>query len=138
VVLELCTRKVIGWTTSMRIDAKFPCAALKAAFSRRGEPWSVIMHTDRRNVYCGWGHRDLIRRYAVRQHERPWQLLRQCGCRRLFHSLKVKSVGGMPLMALDPLRQALLEYIEVEDNRIRRYSALGYLSPGAFEARVVK
>jgi transposase InsO family protein len=54
-----------------------------------------------------------------------------------FHSLKVESVHGVPLMHPDALRQVLFEYIEVEYNRTRRHSALGYVSPDAFEARVV-
>ena len=54
-----------------------------------------------------------------------------------FHSLKVESIHGVPLMHPDALRQALFEYIEVEYSRIRRHSALGYLSPEAFEARIV-
>ena len=55
----------------------------------------------------------------------------------LLHSLKVESVDGVPLMHPDALRQALFEYTEVEYNQTRRHSALGYLSPEAFEARIV-
>lgn len=54
-----------------------------------------------------------------------------------FHSVKVESIHGMPLMHPDALRQALFEYIEVEYNRTRRHSALGYISPDAFEAQIV-
>ena len=55
----------------------------------------------------------------------------------LFHSLKVESIHGVPLMHPDALRQALFEYTEVEYNRTRRHSAFGCISPDAFEARMV-
>ena len=65
VVLDLYTRKIIGWSTSTRINARLPCAALKAALARRGEPRGVIMHTDRGSVYCSLDHRNLICRYGL-------------------------------------------------------------------------
>jgi transposase InsO family protein len=55
-----------------------------------------------------------------------------------FHSRKVESIHGVPLMHSDALRQALFEYIEVEYDRTRRHSALGYISPDAFEAWIVE
>ena len=45
VVLDLYTRKVIGWATSTRIDAELACTALRGALARRGEPRGVVMHT---------------------------------------------------------------------------------------------
>ena len=94
-ILDLCTRKVIGWATSTRIDAEL------ASMSGRG------------NCYDN----------AVVES--------------FFHSLKVESIHGVPLMHPDGLRQVLFEYIEVEYNRTCRHSALGYISPDAFEARIV-
>ena len=57
VVIDLCTRKVIGWASSQRIDGQLACGALKAAIARRSPPHGVIMHTDRGSVYCGWQYR---------------------------------------------------------------------------------
>ena len=54
-----------------------------------------------------------------------------------FHSLKVESIHGVPLMHPDALREVLFEYIEVEYDRTRRHSALGYISPGKFEDQIV-
>jgi len=138
VILDLCTRKVIGWATSTRIDAALACTALKAALARRGEPRGVIMHTDRGSVYCGWDHRNLIRRYGlVASMSGRGNCYDNAVVESFFHSLKVESVHGVPLMHPDALRQALFEYIEVEYDRTRRHSALGYLGPEAFEARIV-
>ena len=53
-----------------------------------------------------------------------------------FHTLKVESIHGEPLVSPETLRRQLFEYIEVEYNRTRRHSALGYISPDAFEAQI--
>jgi transposase InsO family protein len=87
----------------------------------------MIMHTDRRNVYCGLA-----------------ASISGCGncydnsvVESFFISLKVESVHGVPLMDPDVLGQALFENIEVEYNRTSYHSAFGYRSPEALEARIV-
>ena len=52
-----------------------------------------------------------------------------------FHTLKVESIHGAPLVNRATLRRQLFEYIEIDYNRPRRHSALGYISPDAFEAQ---
>jgi len=51
----------------------------------------------------------------------------------LFHSLKVAAIQYEPLMNRSQMRQAVFEYIEVDYNRKRRHSTLGYLSPEQYE-----
>ena len=53
-----------------------------------------------------------------------------------YHTLKVESIHGEPLVSPEMLRRQLFEYIEVEYNRTRRHSSLGYISPDAFETQV--
>ena len=53
-----------------------------------------------------------------------------------FHTLRVESIHGEPLVNRAALRRQLLEYIEIDYNRTRRHSALGYISPDAFEAQI--
>lgn len=50
-----------------------------------------------------------------------------------FHSMKVEAVHGEPLVGRTAMRQRVFEYIEVDYNRTRRHSALGFVSPQAFE-----
>ena len=50
-----------------------------------------------------------------------------------FHSLKVESVLYEPMINREQMRQAVFEYIEVDYNRTRRHSSLGYLSPEKYE-----
>ena len=137
VVMDLCTRKIIGWATHTRNNADLACNALKAAIARRGAPCGVIMHTDRGNVYCGWQHRDLIRKYGlVASMSGRGNCYDNAPVESFFHTLKVESIHGEPLVSPETLRRQLFEYIEVEYNRTRRHSALGYISPDAFEAQI--
>ena len=76
---------------------------------------AVIMHTDRGSVYCGWDPRNLIRRYGlVASMSGRGNCYDNAVVESFFHSLKVESIHGRPLMEPDALRQALFEYIEVE------------------------
>ncbi|EGQ7826162.1 IS3 family transposase, partial [Vibrio parahaemolyticus] len=54
-----------------------------------------------------------------------------------FHSMKVEAIQYEPIMTRDEMRQTVFEYIEVDYNRTRRHSALGYLSPVNFEQKNV-
>ena len=54
-----------------------------------------------------------------------------------FHSLKVEAIHDEPIMTRETMRQSVFEYIEVDYNRTRRHSALGYLSPEEFESQYV-
>ncbi len=56
---------------------------------------------------------------------------------RFFHSMKVEAIQYEPIMTRDEMRQTVFEYIEVDYNRTRRQSALGYLSPANFEQQNV-
>ncbi len=138
VVLDLCTRKAIGWATSTRIDPELACTALRAAIARCGEPRGFVMHTDRGSVYGGWDHRNLIRRYGlVTSMSGRGNCCDNAVVESFFHSLKVESIHGVPLINPDALRQALFEYIEVAYKPHRLHPALGYISLDAFEAGIV-
>jgi len=111
VVLDLCARKVIGWATSTRIDAELACTALRAALARRGVPSGVIVHTDRGSVYCGWDHRNLIRRHGLIASMR--------GRGNCYDNAPVESIRGEPLVDQGTLSQQLFEYIRIDSNGTR-------------------
>mgnify|MGYP001081674588 CR=1 FL=1 len=84
------------------------------------------MHTDRGSVYCGWHHRNLIPRCGlIASMNGRGNCYDNAVVESSFHSLKVESFHGMPLMRPDAPRQALFETIEVQHNRTRRHSAPG-------------
>lgn len=138
VIIDLYSRAVIGWSMSSRMKASLVCDALSMALFRRGFPKGVVTHSDRGSQYCSDDYRQLIK-----QHELKQSMSRKGNCwdnacaESFFHSLKVEAIHGEPVMTRECMRQAVFEYIEVDYNRQRRHSALGYVSPENFERKLV-
>ena len=65
VVLDLYSRKVVGWSMSDRMTAALVCDALRMALFRRQKPRGVIMHTDRGSQYCAREHRALLEAHGL-------------------------------------------------------------------------
>lgn len=137
VIIDLYSRAVIGWAMAPRMTADLVCDALKMALFRRGRPQRVILHSDRGSQYCSWAYRGLIEQYQLRQSmSRKGNCWDNACVESFFHSLKVEAIHDEPLMTREQMRQAVFEYIEVDYNRQRRHSALGYLSPENYEKKL--
>lgn len=135
VVLDLYSRKVIGWSMSERMTATLVCDALRMALWRRRMPEGVIVHTDRGSQYCGNAYQALIQKHKLRCSMSAKGNCYDNACAEsFFHSLKVEAVHGEPLTTRAGMKQTVFEYIEVDYNRNRRHSANGYISPELFEA----
>lgn len=65
VVIDLYSRKVIGWAFGKRINSGLVCQALKSTLRGRGYPTGVIVHTDRGSQYCSRKYRRIIKTYAL-------------------------------------------------------------------------
>ena len=134
VVIDLYSRAVVGWSMDSRMTADLVCDALKMALFRRGFPQGVLTHSDRGSQYCSHAYRNL-----VDKHKLKLSMSRRGNCwdnacaESFFHSMKVEAVQYEPIMDRETMRQAIFEYIEVDYNRTRRHSSLGYLSPENFE-----
>ena len=136
VVIDLFSRKVVGWALDSRMTAELVCRALRMALKSRGEVAHTLCHFDRGSQYAS----DIFQ-----------ALLHQCGftcsmsrkgncwdnavAESFFHSLKVEAVHGITFRTKDEARRAVFDWIECFYNTKRRHSALGYLSPADFERR---
>ena len=135
VVLDLFSRKVIGWSMSERMTASLVCDALRMALWRRQMPKGVIVHTDRGSQYCGKEYQALIHKHGLRCSMSAKGNCYDNACAEsFFHSLKVEAIHGEPLTTRQGMKHTVFEYIEVDYNRTRRHSTNGYLSPELFEA----
>ncbi|MEZ8863327.1 IS3 family transposase [Vibrio artabrorum] len=138
VIIDLYSRQVIGWSMDTRMTASLVCDALSMALFRRGFPEQVITHSDRGSQYCSKDYRDLISTYNLRQSmSRKGNCWDNACVESFFHSMKVEAIQYEPIMTREQMRQTIFEYIEVDYNRTRRHSALGYLSPMNFEKQNV-
>jgi transposase InsO family protein/transposase-like protein len=138
VVIDLYSRKVIGWSMSTRMKASLACDALTMALWRRGFPNGVIVHTDRGSQYCSAPYQRLITKHKLLcSMSGKGNCFDNACVESFFHTLKVERIHGERFYGRTPLRHAVFEYIEVDYNRTRRHSNNGMISPDQFEAQQV-
>ena len=134
VVLDLFSRKVVGWSMSDRMTATLVCDALRMALFRRKRSPGVIMHTDRGSQYCSREHRSLLDKNGlVASMSAKGNCYDNAAMESWNHSLKIEAIHGERFETREQARAHVFEYIEVDYNRNRLHSTLGYLSPEQFE-----
>jgi putative transposase len=137
-IIDLFSRKVIGWSMSKNIDANLVCSALEMALWRRKFPKGVIVHSDRGSQYASTAFRKIISdKKLIQSMSRKGDCWDNACAESFFHSLKVELIMGEPLQNREKTREAIFEYIEVDYNRTRRHSANGFMSPERYEATFV-
>jgi putative transposase len=134
-VIDLFSRRVVGWAMSERMTAALVCDALSMALWRRKMPTGVIVHSDRGSQYCSSDYQALIKSNQLKCSMSAKGNCYDNACAEsFFHSLKVEAIQGEKFATRQAMKEAVFEYIEVDYNRTRRHSANGYLSPAQFEA----
>ncbi len=134
VVVDLYSRRVVGWSMSARMTATLVCDALRMAIFNRQRPRGVIVHSDRGSQYCSKEHRKLLDEYdMICSMSAKGNCYDNAAMESWNHSLKVEAIHGERFDTRDAATAHVFEYIEVYYNRQRLHSRLGYLSPEAFE-----
>jgi putative transposase len=137
-VIDLFSRRVIGWALSERMTADLACDALTMALWRRRMPRGVMVHSDRGSQYCSRDYQRLIKKHGLRCSMSAKGNCYDNACAEsFFHTLKVELIHGERFRTRLEMREAIFEYIEIDYNRNRRHSSTGYLSPVAYEAAKV-
>jgi len=135
VVLDLYSRKVIGWSMSERMTTRLTCDALRMALSRRCWPRGVIVHSDRGSQYCAQEYRAVLTANELQcSMSARGNCYDNAAVESWNHSLKVEAVHGERFLTRAQAKKQLFDYIEVYYNRQRLHSSLGYLSPEQFES----
>ena len=133
-VIDLFTRKVVGWSMSERIDSRLVVDALEMAVSRELPDAGLVAHSDRGVQYASEHDQGVLT-----QHDIECSMSRKGNCwdnapaESFFATLKKELVHHEVYETRDAARASLFDDIEVFYNRERRNSALGYVSPVAFE-----
>jgi hypothetical protein len=136
VVIDLFSRKVVGWSIQSRMTAELVCSALQMAIRSRGKTAGTLCHFDRGSQYAS----DLFQA-LLRHNGFTCSMSRKGNCwdnavaESFFHSLKVEAIYGEMFRTRDEARRAVFDWIECFYNTNRRHSALGYLSPLDFERK---
>ncbi len=137
-VIDLSSRRVVGWAMADHMRAELVCDALTMAIdARRPEP-GLIFHSDRGAQYNSREYRKLLEDNAMIQSlSRPHQCWDNAVAEAWFGTLKTELIDRRSWATRAQARQAVFEFIEVFYNRQRLHSSLGYLSPAEYEARQI-
>lgn len=137
-VIDLYSRKVVGWSMDRSIDANLVNNALLMALQARQPAKGLLWHTDRGTQYASEAHRKLLRRYGIIQSmSAKGNCYDNAVAESFFHSLKTELVHHVNFETRSQANQAIFEYIEVFYNRQRLHSSNNYLSPMDFEKQML-
>ena len=138
VVLDLFSRRVVGWSMGSRITSELAEAALLMAIRSRRPAPGLLIHSDRGSQFARGGPPRALGQFGLVQ-----SMSRKANCwdnaviESFFHSLKVELVHGERYQTREEARASIFEYIEVFYNRERWHSANCGATPEAFELRRV-
>ena len=137
VVLDLYSRRVVGWSMANHMRASLVINAMQAAVGSRGRGKSLMFHSDRGSQYASHDFRCRLRGLGITQSmSRVGNCWDNAVVESFFGTLKQELVLNSTFYSHEDARRAIHEYIEVFYNRRRAHSTLGYMSPAEFESCV--
>ena len=137
VVLDLYSRRIVGWSMSAAMTAELVTDALVMAIWRRGRPKEVLHHSDRGSQYTSEQCQRLMAEHGVLcSLSRSGNVWDNAAMESFFSSLKTERTARKTYRSRDQARADVFDYIERFYNPRRRHSTLGYVSPVAFEEQM--
>lgn len=134
VVIDLFSRKVIGWAMSFTPDSELTSNAISMAYEYRGQPKGVMFHSDQGSHYTSQKYRQLLWRFQIKQ-----SLSRRANCwdnapmERFFRSLKTEWVPAVGYRCYSEAKQEIIRYLVGYYSQIRPHQYNGGLSPNELE-----
>ena len=138
VIMDLASRRIVGWSMSERIKADLVCQALKSAYWRRKPAAGLIMHSDRGSQYASDSHRQMIKDYGMLQ-----SMSRRANCwdnapmESFFKTLKVERTHRLRYDTRASAKLDIVDWIEGFYNQRRIHSSIGYKTPAAVESSLM-
>ncbi len=134
VVLDVFSRKVVGWAMDLRITSGLVGEALRMALRMRRPDRGTVVHSDQGSQYASFDYQRLLTAHGlVCSMSRKGHCSDNAVVESFFHTIKTELVSFEDYHTRDQARTSLFEYIEVFYNRLRRHSTLNYRSPVQFE-----
>ena len=134
-IMDLFSRKVVGWTLGENMTAELVITAYQAAVANRNiEPGGLILHTDRGVQYRSTDYLDAITEdKVIPSMSRKGNCWDNAVIESFFSRLKVEAIYGYSFHYYNEVYSCVFEYIELFYNPVRRHQTIGYLSPNEFE-----
>jgi putative transposase len=136
-VIDLASRRVVGWAMADHMRAELVCDALRMAIENRRPAPGAMFHSDRGTQYTSTEFTDLLTKHEMLQSlSRPRQCWDNAVAESFFASLKLECIYYEALPTRAHARRVVFDYIEVFYNRQRLHSSLGYCTPAAYENKL--
>jgi len=138
VVMDLASRRIVGWSMSDRLEADLVCQALTVASWRRKPGPRLIIHSDRGSQYSSDRYRKLITDFGMLQ-----SMSRRANCwdnaptESFFKTLKVERIYQLRYETRAQARLDIVDWIEGFYNHQRLHSSIGYLTPVHMESSLM-
>lgn len=133
-VLDLYSRRIVGWAMGASPDESLVEHALAMAVTHRKPQQGLLHHSDRGCQYTSHAYQAFLKNHGICvSMSRKGNCWDNAVIERFFGTLKRECTSRVRFATHEDARTALFEYIEVYYNRVRKHSALGYLSPVQFE-----
>ena len=135
VVLDLCSRRVVGWAMADHMRSELVVDALNMALAHRRPTRGLLHHSDRGVQYASDAYQGLLADHGIEcSMSRKGNCYDNAAMESFFGTLKTELVYQERYVTRAEARASIFEYIEVFYNRQRLHSTLGYQCPEAFEA----
>ena len=136
-VIDLFSRRVVGWSMSAAMTAQLVTDALLMAVWRRGKPDALLHHSDQGSQYTSEQFQRLMADHGIAcSMSRSGNVWDNAAMESFFSSLKTERTTTKIYRTRDEARADVFDYIERFYNTTRRHSTIGYLSPVEFERKV--
>lgn len=133
-ILDLCSKKIVGWSMGERLTQELVIKALRQAILRRNPKDGIILHSDRGSQYASHDYvRLLTENNFVQSMSGKGNCYDNAVMESFFKTLKAELVYWEKYETIDDAKKSIFEYIEVYYNRKRMHSSIGYMNPEEFE-----
>ena len=134
-VMDLCSRRIVGWAMAEHLRTELCLEALGMALESRRPAEGLVHHSDRGVQYASVAYQEkLAERGIACSMSRRGDCWDNAAMESFWGTLKTEWVYHQEYATREEARQSIFRYIECWYNRKRRHSAIGYVSPEAFEA----
>jgi putative transposase len=135
-VMDLYSRRVVGWAMADHLRTELPLAALRMAIAAKQPGPGLIHHSDRGVQYASAEYRQVMQSAGLRQSmSRKGDCYDNAPMESFFHTLKTELVYHRRYATRGEATRDIFAYIEGFYNRTRRHSAIGYISPIELELK---
>jgi putative transposase len=134
VVMDLYSRRIVGWSMSDRMKESLTVDALKMALLQRKVASGLLLHSDRGSQYAADHYQQVLRDNAITcSMSRKGDCWDNATTESFFRTLKTECIYHECYQSRDEAKKSVFDYIEVFYNRQRKHSYLGYKSPEQYE-----